>query len=85
MSDDEGLPVVGGPLDGQTRQWLATRALRVPDRDGSRMVIADDGHAVMFFGWHTYELVSYDAGGALAYLWEYRGTQKPTSPPEATP
>lgn len=71
------MPVIGGPLDGQTHR------LRLP---ASKMVVPDsadmihgsrDGEPYTLFGQHMYELKCYAKDGETRYQWEHVGYQKP--------
>jgi len=76
MSEHEQVPVVGGPLDGQTRAWSTARFLNVPDTKDMATVV-QDGEAMTLFGQHTYELKCYARAGGKVYQWEHVGYKKP--------
>lgn len=58
MEDYEQVPVIGGPMHGQTLAWSTARYLNVPDSRDTVTVVRD-GEAVTLFGQHTYELKCY--------------------------
>lgn len=79
MSENEQVPVVGGPLDGQTSR------LRLP---GSIMLVSDsadmihgskDGEPYTICGQHIYKLKCYAKDGEERYQWEHVGYQRPRS------
>jgi hypothetical protein len=77
MSD--GLPVVGGPLDGQTLPSSTARFLNVPDaRDMVTAIV--DGEVRLFFGQHTYEMKCYARDGDQWHQWEHVSYEPPNDP-----
>lgn len=74
---DEQVPVIGGPLDGQThRLRLAASKWIVPD-SADMIHGIKDGEPYTLFGQHMYELKCYAKDGEKRYQWEYVGYQKP--------
>lgn len=74
---DEQVPVIGGPLDGQThRLRLTSSRMIVPDSSDVIHGIKD-GEPYTLFGQHTYELKCYAKDGERLYRWEHIGYQKP--------
>lgn len=70
------IPVVGGPMDGQTLPSSTARFLNVPDsRDMVTAIV--DGEVRMFFGQHTYEMKCYASGGERWSQWEHVGYKPP--------
>ena len=74
---EEQVPVIGGPLDGQTHRLRLT---------GSKMLVSDsadmihgikDGEPYTLFGQHIYEMKCYVKDGEKFYRWEHIGYQKP--------
>jgi hypothetical protein len=76
MDEYEQVPVVGGPLDGQTLAWSTARFLNVPDAKDMAMVV-QDGEAITLFGQHTYELKCYARGRERKHQWEHVSYEKP--------
>lgn len=68
---DEQVPVVGGPIDGQTRALSPSDTLVIPDSSYFAAVVTQDGDAYEIFAEHTYKLRCYAHGGKMTYRWEY--------------
>lgn len=76
MDEYEQVPVIGGPLHGQTRAWSTARFLNVPDSQ-DMVTVVRGGETVTLFGQHTYELKCYAKEGEKFYRWEHIGYQTP--------
>ena len=76
MSDNELVPVVGGPLDGKTLPASTARFLNVPDaRDMVTAIV--DGEVRLFFGQHTYEMKCHARDGDQWRQWEHVSYEPP--------
>lgn len=71
MDEYEQVPVVGGPLDGQTRAWSPRDTLVIPDSSYVVAGVTQDGDTYEIFAEHTYKLRCYAKGGKITYRWEY--------------
>jgi hypothetical protein len=70
---------VGGPLDGEQREWTTARYVTIPDaKDMVHVYVPRWGETRMLFGEHTYEMRSYAIGGEVAHQLHYVGYRKPT-------
>ncbi len=77
MSDQQKVPVVGGPLDGKTWPYSSSQFLLVPDGIDTVTVVRD-GEAVTLFGEHTYEMKCYATSeNERKHQWEYVGYKPP--------
>jgi hypothetical protein len=79
MGEYEKVPVVGGPLDGQTRDLSMPRFLMIPDAKDMVNVLVD-GELRTLFGQHTYELKCYAKDGEKKYQWEHISYKPPEVP-----
>ena len=77
MSDPQKVPVVGGPLDGETWPYSSSQFLLVPDGIDTVTVVRD-GEAMTLFGEHTYEMKCYaNSANERKHQWEYVGYKPP--------
>jgi len=75
--DNEPVPIVGGPKDGEAYRWTTARTLLIPDAKDMRLKVMADGDIVTIFGRHTYELNCYAKDGEMEWRWEYVGYVPP--------
>lgn len=76
MGERQQVPVVGGPLDGQTYPLSTAMFLSVPDAK-DRVDVVQDGEVRTLFGYHTYALHCYRNGGGYRYQWRHFRYEKP--------
>lgn len=75
---DEQIPVIGGPLDGQTFRLRSTASRMIVPDSADMIAGIKDGEPYTLFGQHTYEIKCYaKADGKIFYQWEHVGYQKP--------
>jgi len=80
VMSDEQIPVIGGPLDGQTYRLRTAGARLLVPSDADVIHGIKDGEPYTLFGQHTYELKCYANDGEKFYRWEHVGYQKPQEP-----
>ena len=76
----EQVPVIGGPLDGQTHRLRLTASKWIVPDSADMIHGVKDGEPYTLFGQHIYELKCYAKGGERVYQWEHVGYQKPVEP-----
>lgn len=78
MTDDQ-VPVIGGPLDGQTHRLRLTASKWIAPDSADMIHGIKDGEPYTLFGQHIYELKCYASvkDGEKRYQWEHVGYQKP--------
>ena len=79
---DEQVPVIGGPLDGQTARLRLTASRMIVPDSADMIYGIKDGEPYTLFGQHTYELKCYANGSERKYQWEHV-CYTPPVPPEA--
>lgn len=75
--DNEQVPMVGGPKDGETYRWSTASRLMIPDACDRKQKVAEDGSVVTLFGEHAYQLNCYAKDGETEWRWEYVGYEPP--------
>ena len=74
---NEQVPVIGGPLDGQTHRLRLTASKWIVPDSADMIHGIKDGEPYTLFGQHIYELKCYVKDGEKWYQWEHVGYQKP--------
>lgn len=78
MTEEQDIvPVVGGPKDGENVRWSTCQFYTFPDSKDRTAVALDDGSIGYLFGEHTYEMKRYAKGDERKYQLEYVGYKKP--------
>jgi hypothetical protein len=74
---NEQVPVIGGPLDGQTHRLRLTASKWIVPDSADMIHGIKDGEPYTLFGHHIYEMKCYVKDGEKFYQWEHIGYQKP--------
>jgi hypothetical protein len=74
---NEQVPVIGGPLDGQTHRLRLTCSKMLVSDSADMIHGIKDGEPYTIFGQHIYELKCHTKYGEKFYQWEHVGYQKP--------
>ena len=81
MGDQERIPFVGGPLDGQTYAWTTSNAVLVPDAADMLTVYSPKWDETRtLFGEHRYEMRCYANGDERRYQLEHVSYTEPKVP-----
>jgi hypothetical protein len=83
MSEQEMVPVVGGPKDGEMLPYFSGGTWCFPSAQDCVLLVCEDGHICRLYGDHKYVLRTFarfhavTPGYDVCHQWEYVGYTPP--------